>query len=361
MSVTIPQGAFYIRLKGAQDVVVAKQPPGYEGSVFRATMPDGGVYGQPTVQTQTRSGSIDQLWTRGEGTKDANRFIHVATGLALRWNGRGQPLTLAPMMLNDKQQLWYPEDAGNSLLKLFAVEWNQAMNVLGNGPYGVYRGVGLWEYSGGQDNELWELFAETSLVSVESITYDTAKASVNLSLAPTVGVATAVDNRKGVSPLTVNVELQRSMTSSKQFSYSDSSATALKVAQTIGVKGGIDKVIEVSEQTVIESTATRTITLGDTTAQSITTSDKLTVGVTVAPGMRYQYAVMVSYGQVTVPYTATLARARPDKTIERTQVSGIYTGVNMVKFDIVATDITDGAAKPLQGTPPIVVREPAHA
>lgn len=341
---TQPAGAFYIQSSiGSTDWVLARR----------------NINGREVVRLAHKSGALDQLWTREDDPRGGYFLTNLETNTVLTWHGRGIECTLEAKNLGDPHQLWVT--AGGQWAYICAPNWNQTLNVFGYS-YGEGNGIGLWEISGGQPNELWMYVAERGEVKVESITYDMNAARLNLGLAPTQCLATAVDNRMGAIVLDTNVELQRVVSNSRQLTYSDSSAKTIKIAQTLGYKLGIEKIVEVSNQMAMETSTTSTITFGDQKVQTTSNADKVTVRVQVPPKSVCEYAVRVYYGSVTVPYTAQVSRTLPNGSKEYTNIVGTYTNVNMIKYDIQANDVTSGTPKPLQAIAPAAAeREPAHA
>ena len=340
---TPPAGAFYIQsCIDNSDWVLARKHIG----------------GKEVVRLAHKSGALDQLWTREDDPRGGYFLTNLQTNTVLEWHGRGVECTLEPRSLGQPHQLWVTV-ARDKWFFICAPNWNQTLNVFGSS-YNEQNGIGQWEVSGGQYNELWMYVPDRGEVKVESINYDMASARLNLGLAPTLCLATAVDNRAGAIMIDTNVELQRTISNSRQLTYGDSSANTVKIAQTLGFKLGIEKIVEVSNQMAVETTTTSTITFGDQRVQSMNNNDKVSVRVQVPPRSLCEFAVRVYYGSVTVPYTAKVSRVLPNGSKETSDIVGTYTNVNMIKYDIQATDMTSGTPKPLQAPAP-AVREPAHA
>lgn len=306
------------------------------------------------VRLAHKNGSIGQLWMREDDPRGGFFVVNVGSGEVLcRTRLQGGEVVLKAKSLADSAMLWKidPFGGGTWLGLTTFDDWEQKLNLAGNGPYNENSSVIVWEYSRGAPNERWQIVPDTGLITVESITYDMPRAQVS-HLDPALCEATVIDNLAGAIAIETSVELARSVSVSRQFTYTHQTSDTLKIATKLGSKLSVDKIAEVSGEISVERTKGTTITFGQQTTESTLVSDKLTVRVTVPPRTRYEYMVRVSYGRVSVPYTATLSRVLPNGTTERSEVKGIYTNVNSTRYDIVAVDVSGGAPRTVQTLAP---------
>lgn len=142
------------------------------------------------------------------------------------------------------------------------------------------------------------------------------------------------------------VWMDGSMSTQRSITNSQSDTTGHKYTQTFSVKGGIDKVIEVSASASFEESDSKTISLTDQKTNTETVTDTISTQVNVPAGKKYAYHVVVYYGKVNVPYTAhstfqsTTTGAKPVQVITQ----GVFTGVNKTNNEIVIRDITSPQA-----------------
>jgi hypothetical protein len=309
------------------------------------------INGRQVVRLARKNGALGQLWLREDDPRGGCFLKSIGTGRVLQWNGRGVECTLVARDESLPQQLWVPSESGKWTV-LYAVNWNQALNVLGNS-WDQNNAIGLWEYSNGQPNELWQLNPEQGAITVESMTYDMARAVVSLNVPPALNASTAVNNKNGSLPMDTNVVLERRVTSSHRISYDETSTTMMRTLTTLGFSGGFDGIVKVEGQTAVETVTENKVSFNDTSMQSSTVKDTISVHVQVPARAQFEYAILVRYGRVDVPYTAVVSRALPGGGQERVSLNGIYTNVNMIQQEVVGHDITDGMPRRIVVEPPV--------
>src|SRR5882757_3278364 len=163
--------------------------------------PDGAV-----VMRQL-TGAIDQLWTATSDPRGAAFLRHVSTGRVLAYQlvqinpmfpqMPGGPLQSANLNGSDPKQLWRREDLGGGWSGINAfLNWEGKINVYDSNV--LFNGtVGIFHWDGGADNEEWNFVEEAGEVTVDSVTYDLAKAVADLGIPPSQGSAITVDNSAG--------------------------------------------------------------------------------------------------------------------------------------------------------------------
>ena len=160
----------------------------------------GEVVLEPYTAGQTREVWIENTFPRVSG----NSYVYVnqASGLALYSpGGNGSLVTLEPFNVNSNGMYWNFADpfTQNWEALQYVPDENQNLNVFGDGPYNPGAAVGTWEWSGGADNEVWQIVPDTqppalSLPSTIHVLTNpgTNVATVNFSVTATddFGVAT---------------------------------------------------------------------------------------------------------------------------------------------------------------------------
>jgi len=297
------------------------------------------------------SSSIDQLWTATPDARGGARLKHVNSGLYLsatlfhwgdQWMPAG-PLKMESLDTSKADELWRVEDVGGGWVGINSLlNWEAKVNVYGSNPHGT---IGLYKWDGGE-NEVWKLVQETGEVTVVSVHYDMSRAVADLSLPPNRCQATIINNIGGQVPQTGSYAIQRSVTTTHSVTNSESDTTGHKYTQTFSIKGGLDKVVEVSASASFEESDSKTISLTDQKTDSITDTDTLTINVNAPAGRKYSYQVVVHYGKCTVPYTAQMRfqSVVPGSAPVLYTSEGIFTGVNQTRNEVETLDITDKAA-----------------
>jgi hypothetical protein len=299
---------------------------------------------QGAVVMRSLTATIDQQWSATPDPRGGAFLKHLGTGRVLA-RSSGGPLQTVNQTGSDPNQLWRVEDLGSSWVGINSLtDWEQKINVYGSDVHGT---IGTWHWDRGADNEEWRLIEETGTVTVDSIVYDTSKAVADLSRPPYRCSATTVDNRRSAVPDTSTYTLARSITTTRSFTNSESDTTGHKYTQTFGVKGGIDKVIEVSASFSFEESDSKTLSITSQTTDSETNTDTVSTSVNVPAGKMYRYQVVVYYGKVSVPYTAqlTFLSVVPGAAPVHFQQTGTFEGVNATETAIEVADVTPNQAQ----------------
>ncbi len=302
------------------------------------------VTAQRAVVMQELQSRIDQLWAATPDQRGGAFLKHVGTGLVL-FRGADQHLQAVNQNGSDPAQLWRVEDLGQPWVGINSrTDWEQKINVYGSDVHGT---IGTWHWDGGADNEEWRLVEESGAVTIDAIVYDTSKAVADLGRPPSRCAATTVDNTRSGVPDTSTYTLARSVTTTRSFTNSESDTTGHKYTQTFGVKGGIDKVVEVSASASFEELDSKTISITSQTTDSETTTDTVSTSVNVPAGKKYRYQVMVYYGKVSVPYTAqlTFQSVVPGAAPVHFEQKGMFEGINATGVAIEVADITPSQAQ----------------
>lgn len=300
------------------------------------------------VVLQALTSTVDQIWTATPDPRGGAILRHVGTGLVLACSVTkifgmqipGGPLKAVNLDTADSTQLWRAEDLGDNWCGINTLlNWEGKINVYGSNVHGT---IGIFHWDGGADNEEWRLVTELGEVTVDSVDYDMTKAVADLGMPPSHCAITTVDNTLGGKDVSSTYSLARTVTTQRSITTSESNTTGHKYTQTFSIKGGIEKVVEVSASASFEESDSKTISLTDQKTNTETVTDTISTQVSVPAGKKYAYHVVVYYGKVSVPYTAHMTfqsstvGAKPVKLTTQ----GIFTGVNKTNNEIVVRDIT---------------------
>ncbi len=302
------------------------------------------VTDQGAVVMRSLTATIDQQWSATPDPRGGAFLKHLGTGRVLA-RSSGGPLQAVNQNGSDPNQLWRVEDLGSPWVGINSLtDWEQKINVYGSDVHGT---IGTWHWDRGSDNEEWRLIEETGTVTINSMVYDTSKAVADLGRPPYRCSATTVDNRRSAVPDTSTYTLARSVTTTRSFTNAQSDTTGHKYTQTFGVKGGIDKVIEVSASFSFEESDSKTISITSQTTDSETNTDTVSTSVNVPAGKMYRYQVVVYYGKVSVPYTAqlTFRSVVPGAAPVHFEQNGTFEGVNATETAIEVADVTPNQAQ----------------
>jgi hypothetical protein len=301
------------------------------------------------VRLAHKTGELGQLWRRLDDRREGFFLVNVETDEVLtQTRFEGGEVVLKQKNISDPLMLWRLDrmDGGAWIGLTAFTDWEQKLNLAGNGPYNESTLVCMWGYSGGAPNERWQMIPDTCEMVVESLRYDLANARMP-DLKPELCVATAVDNRDGTTQIETTVELTRARKVTRRFTYNSSVSEVVTIAHKLGAKLTFDAVVELSGEIAVEKKLQTGFTVGEETESSTADSDKLTARVKVPGGRHYEFMVRVYYGTVSVPYTATISRVLPDGSRKNTTITGTYTNMNAVKNEIVARDLTNGTPQPV--------------
>ena len=261
------------------------------------------------------------------------------TGICMRAGGsqgNGAP-TLVPKTMADPELIWRKEqgDDWGCLNKL--PDWQQKLQLAGDGPYDENSQLCNYEYDNGSDHELWKLVPYTPQYSAASIVYGETQLSKG---DPITATSQVFVNHSATATADFTATLSTSQAQSHTHSVSDTSAKSLSVTQAIGAKFTIDKVLEVSETSTISATSSQSTTIGDQDTVSNTVTATTSVKVTVPPAKSYEVALLANRCTLVAPYTATLTRMKPDGSSGATYtISGQYTYSGAYRYEVAIYDV----------------------
>jgi hypothetical protein len=295
-----------------------------------------------------------QLWVREDDAARGGFFLrNPFVDRCLRaGSSQGGQLTMASKNMGDAEFIWRKEQGDNwgCLNKLS--DWEQKMNVAGNGPYNENTPIIQFSYDRGSDHELWKLVQYDPNFGPTAVTYD--EGAQHLALGePITADVTNLDNRSSTARLNATVTLHTTTQKTETHSVSDTTQNTLSAAQTFGAKFSVEKVFEVSESGTVTATQSTSRTIGDQTSVSTTIDISASANIMVEPGKSYNVSLMARHCTLTVPYTATVTRRAVDgKPGASYTISGTYRYENAYRYDIIVMDTQGGAPVPLAVSSP---------
>lgn len=197
-------------------------------------------------------------------------------------------------------------------------DWEQKINIPGNGPYTDGQQLISWAWSGGAPNELWVPVLDNAVTTLSNIDFSLNNASIS-DMTPVVAASQIVTNNTGTQQ-TQTVTL----TFTESQAYSFESTSGLRVQESIEFKAGLPLVGE--SKVAIEVEGTWTYKDGSETTEEKQVS--LQVPVTVPANSAMQVDATLLSATLVVPYTATIAQTYTDGTTTSQTASGTFRGVN---------------------------------
>lgn len=308
------------------------------------------------IKMSAIQGNVDFLWTARKDVRGGAVLTHIGSGLILTaqvfsipgfppaFKIPGGPLLAKPFDASASNQLFRAEVLDGSWRGINSLlHWELKVNVYHSDPNGT---VGLYRWDGGAPNEKWLLIEESAQVETVSIEYHKDLAKVDLSLPPKFSGMSVQDNRSGGVALTGSQAIATTVTDTRAVTNATADTTGRKYTQTFGAKGGIDKVFEVSASAGFEESSSTTISFTDQSTHATADTITQTVQYNVPPGKKYGYQLVVYSGKCEVPYTAQMRfqSVLPGSVPVPFTSTGVFTGVNQVRNEVVVSDLTETAA-----------------
>jgi hypothetical protein len=286
------------------------------------------------------SADESQLWLREDDTVRGGFFLrNPFLDLCLRaGSSQGGNVTMATKTMADPELIWRKEQGENwgCLNKLS--DWEQKLNVSGDGPYNDQTPIIQYSYDHGSDHELWKLVQYDPNFGPTNVVYNEGAKTLVLG-DPVAAAVSNVDNRSSTAALNTTVTLKTTVQKTATHSVSDQSQDTLTTSMKFGAKFSVEKIFEVSEEGSVTETHMTGRTINDQTSSSESIEVTVSANVLVAPGKGYDVALMARHCTLTIPYTATITR----RTVAGAagvsyQISGVYRYENAYRFDIQVTD-----------------------
>jgi hypothetical protein len=292
------------------------------------------------VRLNHNSADESQLWLREEDAARGGFFLrNPFLDLCLRaGSSQGGGVTMAAKTMSDAELIWRKEgDADWGCLNKLS-DWEQKLNIAGDGPYDDNSSIVQYEYDRGSDHEMWKLVQYEPNFGSTDVVYNEQSKAVVLG-DPISAAVTNIENSSTTASVTTSVTLRTSVQKTMTHSVSDQTQHALTVAQKFGGKFSIDKVFEVSEEGSVTATRTTSRTVGDQTSNAETIDVSVSANVVVPAGKSYDVTLMVRHCTLTVPYTATITRRTVSGGAGTSyQINGTYQYTSAYRYDLKVTD-----------------------
>ena len=261
------------------------------------------------------------------------------TGICMRAGGsqgNGGP-SLVPKTMADPELIWRKEqgDDWGCLNKL--PDWEQKLQLKGDGPYNDSSELCNYEYDHGSDHELWKLVPYVPQYSAANFVYGEGQLSKG---DPITATSQVFVNHSATATADFTATLSTSQTKSHTHSVSTSSTNTLTLTQAIGAKFSIDKVLEVNETSTASRALSQSTAVGDQDTVTDTVTASTSVKVTVPPSKSYEVALLANRCTLVAPYTATLTRMKPDGSSGATYtINGQYTYSGAYRYEVAIYDV----------------------
>lgn len=288
--------------------------------VISASPKDHSVYVSPQ-----QYGNDYQLWEKRQvrnGDTNAYALVNKATGTCIgrRDGTNGSKLYMGPVSEVDINDLMVWRDdrvhGTHNAINSYA-DWEQKVNIPGNGPYKDGQGLVTWEWSGGQHNELWVFVPDRKKITVKRMDFQMDQAII-LNSVPVVSSKQIVSNNTGTE------QTQKvTFTLSKGNTYSFTRERGLKISESIEFTAGLPLVGESTVEIVVEGSHT----YSEESTQEETEEVSLEVPVVLPANTSIEVSAILLQGIIDVPYTVTFEIEYPDQKVEET-ASGKFKGVN---------------------------------
>jgi len=305
--------------------------------IAKATTPNGDALALSALPANAQNSNLclvkklnysdqNQMWQRlkipnaSDKNHDCFGLINAGRNLCIRRqeNHQGTRLELVGMDKCQYDQLaqWRFEDYGgiNSV-----ADWEQKINIPGNGPYTDGQFLVTWEYSHGGSNEIWTIVPANIKEDILKIDFNVNAADL-IHLPPVSYTRQSVANNTSVSQ---TQEVDVTYTNSNSYSFTDSTGT--KITNSMSVKV---KVPEIGSEFTASMSIEQSVDYSSTSTKDNSSSMTAKFTPVVPPNSTVECTALVQNGQLTVPYTVTIKRTFPDGTSNTFTNSGAFTHVN---------------------------------
>jgi hypothetical protein len=201
-------------------------------------------------------------------------------------------------------------------------DWEQKINIPGNGPYFDGQKLVTWEWGGGDPNELWVGVSDASTVTIKSIDFSIDQGVIQDEDPLVSGIQTVVNNTAQDQEQTLSFSFIQSHT------YSFTQERGLKVSESIEFKAGLPLLGESKIAITVEGSWK----FSETDGQSDETEVNVKVPVRVGAFSATQVSVIALRAKLNVPFNAVVRYDYADGSVEEKLTSGLFTGVNGYTF-----------------------------
>jgi len=241
------------------------------------------------------------------------------TCIARDVNHQGAKLLLkSPDTCNfDELAMWRDESFGGINSE---ADWEQKINIPGNGPYTDGQKLVTWGYSGGASNETWYYVQNAVTTELVSLDFKEDEGKI-LQLPPVLFHTQVIENNSDAK----QENMETSYTTAIADNYSFSEENGLKISMSAGISVKLPE-IGVGMKVTYKTEASFSFSTKTTT--STTRTMTVTFNPPVAPRSKVQCQAIVLNGQLDIPYTAVVKYTYPGKAPVQRSIAGIFTRVN---------------------------------
>lgn len=264
-----------------------------------------------------------QLWeVRSARDGKAFALINKRTGRAIARaeNRQGTPLvTVGLEQINTSDLAVWRNEGGETFnpINSFA-DWEQKINLPGNGPYRAGQQLITWEWDGGDDNEKWVQVKDSRQTRIKSINFDMGLADIE-DYAPVVAGTQTVTNISGVDQ-----EQKLTFKFVEGHRYAFTHERGLTVSEEIQFKGGLPILGEAKVTIRVEGTWKFSEEQESTDEQEVSVE----VPVKIPAHQSIRVSVLMLQARVSVPYSAQIETVYADGTTRTESTGGLFGGVN---------------------------------
>ncbi|MEZ4448445.1 MAG: RICIN domain-containing protein [Nannocystaceae bacterium] len=250
-------------------------------------------------------------------------LVNKATGTCLARasadNGAALILASTSRIGNDDLAVWQDDTVGGLYNALTSVQdWEQKVNIYGDGPYTSGSRCISWHWDGGSDNELWRFAAANPHVTLKRIEFllDQGQAT---EMPPLVVYRTRLVNATSTEQ---DQTFSYSTSKTRSETYSASAALELSVGYQVEVSAPVG----FKTTMTLGAKVTTTITFGKTEESSETVS--LSAPVKVPPNTAVNAQALMMHAQIDVPFRAIYELTYDDGTKQEVIKTGAYQQVS---------------------------------
>lgn len=296
----------------------------------------GGTDNNVYVQLQARGDDPQfdlQIWER-RPTRDGKGYLLInkakGTCLARANHHNGSPLILVgtDQIETNDFLVWRDDTVPGTYNAINSyTDWEQKINIPGNGPYKPGQSLMTWEWSGAGNNELWRQLPYLKSVELTKIVFDIDAGEI-LDRAPVVVATQTVTNLSSIEQ-----EQSVTLTYATTHRYNFTRERGLKVSDSIEFKAGLPIIGQSKIKIAVEGHWKYTEENETSTQEQV----EVLVPVKIPPGSSIQVSALVLSGKLDVPYTATLKLTYWNDEVHEHESSGRFIGVNsynvVTRFD----------------------------
>jgi len=300
-------------------VAVARDP---QGNRLALSSNNGGVNGAITVQILNYA-DASQLWMKQPASNFNGGFglINKQTNLCIGRTNTNQGSQLHLFTLDriqlDSKAVWRDELTWGGINSM--ADWEQKINIPGNGPYRAGAQMVTWGYGGGAQNESWFQVPEQAQVDLVSINFNVTLANILSNEAPIMaGCQTQNNSSDSVQPCSLSYDQKQK----DSVSFKDGSGLSIKTSVTVGAK--IPDIAEVSSTFSVAND----VEYDNENSQSVEKELAANFTFNVPPRSKVQATSTLLGGNLTVPYTAVFNRTYPNGSTAQQVVNGTFTRVS---------------------------------